>query len=280
MKWLHDNFVGMALLGVMAILLLVSIALAVVWAWPVSGDIPSQVADEADAASVVVVASEIGPVSDYQVINERPVFSASRQPEAVDSEDSVEIAQEAPTVRDAPEVKLTGIFISPNVRIASLMPLQGEQISVRAKEGEPLIGDYVGWEVSKIQPRHVVLTSRDGETLKLELKVHDVKIEEPPKMEVPVSVDAALAAAGEDDVPVGEDGEPLSRAEQIRARIAERREELRRQQAGETDDQTENGGETEQAAPPPDYQSAIRDMINNRAKKNSKDKNSNDENDS
>lgn len=277
MKWLHDNFVGMALLGAMAVLLLVSFVLAVVWAWPVSGNITAQSADETDAVTGVV-ASKIGPASDYQVINERPVFSVSREPEAVDG---AEIVVEAPVVRDAPEVKLTGIFISPTVRIASLMPLQGEQISVRAKEGEPLIGDYVGWEVSQVQPRYVVLTSRDGEMLKFELKVHDVKIEEPPKIEVPSAADAALAAAGEENVPVGEDGQPLNRAEQIRARITERREELRRQQAGETDDQTGNGGETKTAAPPPDYQSAIRALINNRAKdKNSKDNNSNDEKDS
>lgn len=276
MKWLHDNIVGMALLAVATVLLLVSLAIAVVWAWPVSGVVAGQAVQDDDAAGNVVVVAEIGPASDYQVINDRPVFSESRTPVVVENSESGSEVVEVITAREAPEVKLTGIFISPDVRIASLMPLQGEQISVTAKEGEPLIGDYVGWEVSTVQPRHVVLTSTEGDSLKLELKVHDVKIEEPPKPEVPVSVDAALAGAEEAEIPTGEDGEPLSRAEQIRARIAERREELRRQQAGETDEQSENGGEAQKAAPPPDYQSAIRNMINNR----SKDNNSNDKKDS
>ena len=277
MKWLHDNFVGQALLGVMSVLVLLSLALAVVWAWPVSTDVSELTIEEAEAAAAAEVAlSEIGPVSNYEVINERPVFSMTRQPEPVESEEDIVVVEEEATITGAPEVKLTGIFIAPGVKIASLMPLQGEQISVRAKEGEPLIGDYVGWEVSSVKPRHVVLTSRGGETLKLELKVHDVKIEEPPKVEVPSVAEVALAAAGVEDVAVDEDGEPMSRAEQIRARIAERREELRRQQAGETDGQAENGEETKKAAPPPDYQSAIRSLMNNRAKDN----NSNDEKDS
>ena len=273
MKWLHDNFVGMALLAAMAFLVLVSLALAVVWAWPVSTDLSDVTAEQSESADQLVAVSELGAVTDYAVINERPVFSMSRQPQAVESEDDVVVVEEEVTITGAPEVKLTGIFISPGVRIASLMPLQGEQVSVRAKEGDPLIGDYVGWEVSSVKPRHVVLTSRDGETLKLELKVHDVKIEEPPKVEEPTLAEAGLAAAGDGEVPVGEDGQPMSRAEQIRARIAERREELRRQQAGE---QPDNEGETTAAAPPPDYQSAIRNLMNNRAKDN----NGNDEKDS
>ncbi len=282
MKWLRDNLVGMALLGAMAVLLLVSFALVVMWAWPVSGEIPAQTAEDLDAAAAVVVVSEIGPVSDYLVINERPVFSTSRQPEVVEAEAPVEVVQEAPKVKDKPEVKLTGVFISPSTRIASLMSLQGEQVTVTAKEGEPLVGDYVGWQVSKVQPRHVVLTSRDGQTFKLELKVHDVKIAEPPKMELPPAADADLVADDQEDVAVGEDGEPLSRAEQIRARIAERREQLRQQQEGKSDGQAKNNGQTKRdgeakkAEPPLDYQSAIRAMIN----KTSKDNISNDEKDS
>lgn len=274
MRWLRDNFVGMTLLGAMAVLLLISFALVVAWMWPVSSEIPVQTAEDLNAEATVVVASEIGPVSDYQVINERPLFSVTRQPAPVDSDDPTEIEEPEQVVLDAPEARLTGVFISPGVRIASLMPLQGEQISVTAKEGEPLIGEWVGWAVSTVQPRHVVLTSRSGETLKLELKVHDVKIAEPPKMELPA--DAGVVAGGQDDVPIGEDGEPLSRAEQIRARIAERREELRLQQEAQSDGRVDSDRGGNKATPPPDYQSAIRALMNNRAK----DKNSNDEKDS
>jgi hypothetical protein len=102
----------------------------------------------------------------------------------------------------------------------------------------------------------VVLESRDGQQLELELQVHDVKIKEPPK---PVA--DAKPAAGGSGQPVGEDGQPLSRAEQIRQRIAERREELRREQ--EEQAQQDGAGK---AAKPNNYQSAIRAMLKNKSK--------------
>lgn len=273
MKWLQDNFVGMALLAGIAALLLLSLTLLVLWALPVSGGASETAGADTEANAAAIAASTIGPMEDYQVINERPVFSVTRQPVAIDDAgDGDVLVEEATAPKDAPDVKLTGIFISPGLRIASLMPVQGEQISVTAKEGESLIGDYVGWQVSKVQPRHVVLESRDGQTLKLELKIHDSVIAEPPKM-APTAADVAQASAEED---VGEDGQPLSRAEQIRARIAERREELRRQQQGEESDDPAQAGGEQKAAPPPDYQSAIRAMMNN----SNKDKKSNDKDDS
>ena len=60
--------------------------------------------------------------------------------------------------------------------------------------------------------------------LELDLQVHDVAIKEPPK---PVAQRSNQSRKGRQQ---GDDAEPLSRAEQIRQRIAERREELRREQ--------------------------------------------------
>jgi hypothetical protein len=275
MKWLQDNFVGMALLAGIAALLLVSVSLFVVWAWPVSGDFTDQADEGNETGSALVAARVIGPFEDYQVINEAPVFNITRAPELDDGEEPEVLVDVPVEPKEAPNVRLTGVFISPGLRIASLMPVEGEQISVRAKEGEALIGDYVGWQVSKVRPRHVVLESRDGETLKLDLKVHDSVIVEPPKMQPLEVTDAALAGAEEEGVPLGEDGQPLSRAEQIRARIAERREELRRQQQGIESDDPAQEGEQQKAAPPPSYQSAIQAMMQN----SNKDKKSDDQED-
>jgi len=276
MKWLQDNIVGMALLAGIAALLLVAAALAVVWAWPVSGDYTDQNDDAGEAAVAVSAVRTIGPFEDYQVINERPVFNVSRAPEAIEDGEPVVLVEESIAAKEAPDVKLTGVFISPGLRIASLMPKEGEQISVRAKEGEALIGDYVGWSVSKVQPRHVVLESRDGQTLKLDLKVHDAVIAEPPKLQVPIAAEDAMTDQTEDEL-LGEDGQPLSRAEQIRARIAERREELRRQQQGIESDGQAQDGETQKAEPPPTYQSAIRALMQNGQSKKDNKSNDNEE---
>jgi len=147
-----------------------------------------------------------------------------------------------------------------------LKPIEGDLESVMAKEGEALTGEYVGWQVSTVGPRNVVLESRDGQKLELELQVHDVKIEEPPK---PEPAKTAQAENGREEA-VGEDGQPLSRAEQIRQRIAERREELRREQE-EQQNQSQADGRTQgdggaKANKTPDYQSTIRAMIRNKPK--------------
>jgi hypothetical protein len=180
-KWLQDNFLGMSLLVLMGIFLLTSISLVIVWALPVSTGIAAEASADTDLNAPGIVATEIGSQESYTVINDKPVFNESRLPvleDIVDDElvDDVEIA-----IKDAPEFILTGVIIAPGTKIASLQPAEGGEESVMAKEGEALIGDYVGWHVSSVQARKVVLESRDGQTLELELQVHDVKIAEPPK---------------------------------------------------------------------------------------------------
>ena len=110
-----------------------------------------------------------------------------------------------------------------------------------------------------------MLRSRNGRLLNLDLQVHDVAIKAPPAPVAP-----APSAAPPDARAGGEEDEPLSRAEQIRQRIAERREELRlEQELKKAEDGIPSGRKTS------DYQSAIRAMM----KKNSKDSDSNDKKD-
>ena len=274
MKWLQDNPLGTALLAAIGVFLLISLSLVIVGALPVSTEIEAVIAEETSETEAVNVVSEAGPLRDYQVINEKPVFNISRLPatEVLDVDGSAD--DESIAIKDAPEVKLTGVIITPGVRIASLKPVQGKQESVMAREGEALTGEYVGWQVSSVQPRNVVLESRDGQKLELELQVHDIKIEEPPKPKP-----AAKTAQAENEQrgeEVSEDGEPLSRAEQIRLRIAERREELRREQEEQQAQQELDEDSDAQSSKPQDYQSAIRAMINRKPKDNSND----DDNDS
>ncbi len=169
-------------------------------------------------------------------------------------------------VKDAPDVRLTGVIITPSMKIASLTPADAKLENVMAHEGESLTGEFVGWQVSVVHPRSVVLESRDGQKLELDLQVHDIKIKTPPKPAAP----AKTAQAGQDSQAAGEDEQPLSRAEQIRQRIAERREELRLEQE---EQQAQSGAKA--AKPRNQYQDAIRAMMKN----NSKDKSSDDNKD-
>jgi hypothetical protein len=240
--------------------------MVIVWKLPVAVETAVTDAGDSVASDAVLAAHQIAAMSNFQVINEKPLFNESRLPEleeeVVDEEPAADLAI---TVTDAPDVRLTGVIITPSMKIASLTPADGELEAVMAYEGQPLTGEFVGWQVSDVKPRAVVLESREGQRLTLDLQVHDLKIQEPPKPAAPAK--AAQADPGQGEEALGEDGEPLSRAEQIRQRIAERREELRLEQEQQ---QAQSGAQA--AKPQNEYQNAIRAMMRN----NSKDKSSND----
>ena len=228
MKWLQDNPLGMALAAVSGLFLLLVLGMAITWNLPVSVDETETGSEGADGNEAVLAARQIAAMRDLQVINEKPVFNETRLPVIDDGEDEDESAEDTTvTVKDAPDVKLTGVIITPGIKIASLTPSNEVLETVMAHEGQSLTGEFTGWQVSEVKPRSVVLKSSDGQSLALKLQVHDETIKEPPK---PTPAQAARAEPDQDETMVGEDGEPLSRAEQIRQRIAERREELRLEQ--------------------------------------------------
>jgi len=272
MKWLQDNPLGMALAAISGVLALFALGITIIWTLPVSVETIEADVQEPGTDDSILVARQVADISDFQVINQRPVFNMSRQPVVTDSElegDSLDLTVQ---IKDAPDVRLTGVIITPDMKIASLTPTDGKLEPVMAHEGQPLTGEFVGWQVSSVSPREVVLESRDGQTLNLELQVHDAKIKEPPKPVAP-----AVPETDQDKEMAAEDGAPLSRAEQIRQRIAERREELRLEQEDQQalEEARDAGGDKPAGAKPPDYQSAIRSMMRN----NSKDQSSDDKKD-
>lgn len=247
---LDDNPVGKVLAGTVVGLGVALLLIGVIWSLPPSG---SEISDGegSEGLSANVTQMQTPPeLTQFAVITDRPVFNVSRQPvilgdEIEGQEDDEELAEEDVA---APEVELAGVVITPDLRVATLRPKGGEE-SLLAFEGTPLEGNYGSWQVSRIEPRNVILRSGKGEEVRLELQVHDATIERPPepKVEAPEQPDEeGVDEAGED--------EPVSRAEEIRQRIAERREELRRA--------AEEGG-AEQAKPT-DYRSAIQQMMKGR----------------
>ena len=258
MKWLQDNPLGIALVGISGVFLLLAAILAVVWTLPVAIETAETAAQEGGGTDGILLAHQVGSLSEYQVINEKPVFNESRQPviSKLDGDESAEDATVA--ITDAPDVRLTGVIITPSVRIASLTPVDGKQESVMAHEGQPLTGEYVGWQVSSVNPRDVVLESLDGQTMGLELEIHDATIKTPAR-QAPVAKPGSAAVEKTD----GEGEQPLSRAEQIRQRIAERREELRREQE---DRDVQNVQPQRQAPNTQGYQNAIRALMKNSSK--------------
>jgi len=267
MKWLQDNPLGMTLAGIGGVFALLALAMSIVWTLPETAEVTAADQPETGSVDAVLVAHQVADLAEFEVINEKPVFNETRRPSLEEIADNGEMEDDAVAVKDAPDVRLTGIIITPDMRIASLTPADAELESIMAHEGQALTGEYVGWQLSAVHPRSVVLESRNGEKLELDLQVHDVKIKEPPKPAAETKAEPSQA-----EVPVDEDGQPLSRADQIRQRIAERREELRREQE-EQQSQSAAQAKTDRSQ---SYQNAIRAMLRNKNKDNSGD----DENDS
>ncbi len=275
MKWLQDNPLGMILAAVSGVFVLLALGMAIVGSLPVSVEAAGADTQATPESTIALAARQIGTLGDYQVVNEKPVFNESRQPVIDDVIENDPDGVDEFEVKDAPDVKLTGVVITPSMKIASLTPANGDIETVRAHEGESLTGEFVGWQVAAVNPRTVILESRDGQSLELDLQVHDTKIQEPVASVAPELSKTAQAGANQSTVAADENGEPLSRAEQIRQRIAERRAELRQEQEAQQSQNDSPAGSAENPTKAKDYQTAIREMMKN----NRKDQGSNDNKD-
>ena len=248
-KLLEENPLGLGLASVCAALALVSILLAVIWMVPPSTSSVSAEDDGLVAGLNLPELRAVGTIDEFAEITNRPAFNETRLPvinlDIGEGDEDELLVEEV----DAPEVELAGVIFTPSLRMATLRT-QGEQQSLVAFEGQPLEGNYGTWQITRIEPREVTMASAEGEEVRLELKVHNATIEAPPKL---AETTADPSTPGERKVSGDSEDEPLSRAEEIRQRIAERREELRQ------------AAETEEAAPPKEYQQSIRSlMVRNR----------------
>jgi hypothetical protein len=253
LKWLQGNVLGMVLGAICGSLLVVWLLLAIMASLPLAPSSAEQSAGAGDAALNLPVLAENLPLDNYSVINERPLFNEDRRP-AMEDVAGEEPAPELESSGEKPQVELAGVVITPSLRMVTLKRKDGEQ-SLVAFEGRPVEAEFGGWQVSRVQPRAATLRSPAGEELLLEMQVHDATIEPPPPV---VKKDQA---EGKNADPAAQDGaasQPLSRADEIRQRIAERREELRREAEAE---QGNEGAQADDKPAQPSYQQAIRSMI-------------------
>jgi len=253
-RWLEENPVGQVLAAVAGVLVLVALLLGVIWTLPPSGAGDEEAAGADILRLDVPELPESEPIDAYAVVTERPVFNESRQPELELDADQEDVGDLEENDVDAPELELAGVVITPSLRMVTLRQKEAKE-SLVAFEGQPLEGNYGSWHVSRIAPREITLSSGDGEELLLTLAVHDAQMEPPPKPEPKARKDEV---AGQAPADAEESDAPLSRAEEIRQRIQERREELRRAAEDAGQDGT---AETD------DYRQAIQSMVSARSKR-------------
>jgi hypothetical protein len=167
---------------------------------------------------------------------------------------------------DAPELELAGVIITPSIRMVTLKQKDDTE-SLVAFEGQPLQGDYGSWHVSNIEPRQITLSSGQGEEMQLSLVVHDEAIDAPAVPEKEQSESAAAPAESESARRSSD--QPLTRAEEIRQRIAERREELKRAAEENAADATEPEPGEQSAR----YQTPLERIVASGKKQQNKDEN-------
>jgi general secretion pathway protein N len=167
------------------------------------------------------------PFEHFAAIRDRPLFNPDRRPEmeaVVDTDNGEDSGQEEPP--PPIDVAITGIIITPDLRIAMVRP-RGSNESVVLREGMPLPGELGAWTLSRVLPRRVLFDGGAGVApAEVELTV-DKTVRSAPSAPVAGEAAPAVAAGGEDAQP----SDVQSRAAEIRRRIEERRRQMREEAA-------------------------------------------------
>ncbi|MBE9550005.1 MAG: hypothetical protein IMF09_11415 [Proteobacteria bacterium] len=178
---IKDNPLGIGLLGIVAVLLLITLLLPVF-----SGGIP-EVEAESDAvlainAGDITEISPLEPMAKFVVIKQRPLFNEDRKPVDVigagsDHGDELPVEDE---IADNPlDADLTGVVITKTQRIAILWD-QTAKTTIRVSQGNRLDGELSNWSLEKVEARKVMLKNQQGKKAELELVVFTASLGSPP----------------------------------------------------------------------------------------------------
>ena len=120
-SWLDDNPAGKVLASVAGGLGVIMLLLALAWSLPPSGSDADGAGDGQSPSGEIPQLEPAGPIDEFAVITERPVFNESRQPVLVldSDEEEGEEGEELVDV-EAPDVELAGVVITPEMRVATL----------------------------------------------------------------------------------------------------------------------------------------------------------------
>lgn len=221
LTWLLAAFCGWAVLLWLAALL------------GLGGRLPALPASDPGALPAVAapVPARIGALAQYAEAAQRPLFSADRRPHAFVA--SVGGDEDGSGDGGALDFQLTGVLISPQVRLAILQPAAGGE-SLRVREGHAPDG-APGWRLLEVQPRRAIFEGSGGQ-ITLELRRYGGADGTAAAPRSPAMVEnaaaGAAAAAAEDAARAADAAAPPTldetrRIEDIRRRIEARRAQLR-----------------------------------------------------
>lgn len=189
----------------------------------------------------------IGPLSQYAEAASRPVFTSDRRPRsflAMGPDGDAAAAAQSQSL----DFILTGVLISPQLRMAFLQPTGGG-VSIRVREGASPEG-APGWRLVDVQPRRAIFAGNGGESgldlrvfgddplaVKSSIAIGNVSASEGATDVAAADAAAAAVAAGASQDAANAAPVPLSdaaRIELIRKRIEARRAQLQNQTQSNT----------------------------------------------
>jgi general secretion pathway protein N len=181
------------------------------------------------------------PVESYSASSARPLFSENREPLKIDRSktpgtpgaDGAAAAPQVPL-----NVTLGGVILAPNLRLAMVTDNSTGKV-VSLKEGMPMPGDLGGWTLKEIERAKVTFNGGEsfGDTV-VELKPPGAGGAMATPMMPGMAAPAPMQVSQPPNQPPGvfmppgmADAEAQSRAEEIRRKVEQRRQELREEAA-------------------------------------------------
>ncbi|GHC09584.1 hypothetical protein [Thermomonas carbonis] len=174
----------------------------------------------------------IGPLIRYAEAAARPLFTQDRRPRGFLA--SVPEGEGEAAQSQSLDFILTGVLISPQVRLATLQPSGGGEAQ-RVREGSSPDGAN-GWRLLEVQPRRVVFEGSSGQVT-LDLRTFGGSGQAPGAVAVPTPAVPPPPTTQSTDA--GPPQSEAARIETIRRRIEARRAQLR---AGSGNGNTNNNG--------------------------------------
>jgi general secretion pathway protein N len=198
---------------------------------------------EVDASAVGAAAIDRTPFklaaeTEFAATQARPLFNEDRKPTPDEPSDE----SGAPQPPSAPlNVALTGVVLTPELRVAMVQDKSKGNASVALKEGMPMPGDQGGWTLARVNPRSAIFRETSGDEIEVELTtaVANPRANAPGRPNTPAVPGQARVTP---NAPVAASN-PNPQSEALQRRIEERRKQMR--------DEAERMKQQPQPAPPP-----------------------------
>jgi len=163
--------------------------------------------------------------NEFAEVNTRPVFNEDRKP-------TPPAPPEAPPgdIKPIPKLNatLSGVIITPKMRIAMIIENGKTTQSTAVREGHALSGELAAWSLTKVKPRGATFKSSAGEEVELELIAKGSGLKPPPPPPVGAALPVVPPANAANDAEAKPGRQPEQNTE-LQQRIEARRKQLQEQ---------------------------------------------------